>query len=255
MNLIRALLRIIFLRLPKDARLAEFLLSKGLIDTNTYYDLLTELIMQTVLTTSSVCIDVGCYKGSILRLMMKYAPNGRFLAFEPLPHLYNKIRKDFSPDEVRVYNLALSDSTGRSSFNWVMSNPAYSGIRKRRYDRPNEKDAQIEVEVDTLDNILRKEPVGKVSFIKIDVEGAEYLVLKGAESCIKRDKPVIVFEHGMGGSDCYGRKPEDIFELLHDRCGLRLSLLSDYLLRNPPLDLKGLCDHFYQGKHYYFIAY
>jgi hypothetical protein len=137
----------------------------------------------------------------------------------------------------------------------VVSNPAYSGLKKRRYDRPNETDSQIEVKVDTLDNILGKESVGKVSLIKIDVEGAEYFVLKGAENCIKRDKPVIVFEHGMGGSDCYGNKPEDVFELLHDRCGLRISLLSDYLLRNQPLDLKGLCDHFYKGKHYYFIAY
>jgi len=255
MKLIMVLVRLIVLKLPKDVRFTEFLLNKGLIDKNTYYDILTELVMQRALIPESVCIDVGCYKGSILRLMMKYAPNGRFLAFEPLPHLYKKILKKFSSDAVSVHNLALSDSKGTSSFNWVESNPAYSGLKKRRYDRPNETDSQIEVKVDTLDNILGKEPVGKVSLIKIDVEGAEYFVLKGAENCIKRDKPVIVFEHGLGGSDCYGRKPEDVFELLYDRCGLRISLLSNYLLRKPPLDLKGFCEQFYKGKNYYFIAY
>ncbi len=238
-----------------DVRWTEFLLSVGLIDRNTYYDILTELVMQRTLIPESVCIDVGCYKGSILRLMMKYAPNGRFLAFEPLPHLYNKIKDNFNSDNVRIYNLALSDSAGISYFNWVVSNPAYSGLKKRRYDRPKETDSQIEVKVDTLDNIVGRESVKKVSLIKIDVEGAEYFVLKGAENCIKRDKPVIVFEHGMGGSDCYGKKPEDVFDLLYDRCGLRLSLLSDYLLGKPPLDREGFCDQFYKGKHYFFIAY
>ena len=254
-KLIRIVTRLILGKAPKDVRFTEFLLSKGLIDRNTYYDILTESVMQRVITPASVCIDVGCYKGSILRLMMKYAPAGRFLAFEPLPHLYKKILEKFNSDAVRVHNLALSDSAGTSSFNGVESNPAYSGLKKRRYDRPNETDSQIEVKVDTLDNILGKEPVGKVSFIKIDVEGAEYFVMKGAEKCIKRDRPVIVFEHGMGGSDCYGMKPEDVYELLHDRCGLRISLLSDYLLRKSPLDREGFCDQFYKGKHYFFIAY
>ena len=255
MKLIAALVKLIVQYLPMDVRLTEFLLSKGFIDKNTYYDILTELVMQRVLTPASVCIDVGCYKGSILRLMMKYAPKGRFLAFEPLPQLYKKILNNFSSDAVRVHNLALSDSAGISSFNWVVSNPAYSGLKKRRYDRPNETDSQIEVKVDTLDNILGKEHVGKISFIKIDVEGAEYFVMKGAENCIKRDRPVIVFEHGLGGCDYYGTKPEDLFELLHDRCGLRISLLSDYLLRKSPLDLEGFCEQFYKEKNYFFIAY
>lgn len=254
-KLIRIVIKLILRKAPKDVRLTEFLLNNGLIDKNTYYDILTELVMQRALIPESVCIDVGCYKGSILRLMMKYAPKGRFLAFEPLPHLYKKILEKFNSDAVRVHNLALSDSAGTSSFNWVESNPAYSGLKKRRYDRPNETDSQIEVKVDTLDNILGKEPVGKVAFIKIDVEGAEYFVLKGAENCIKRDRPVIVFEHGVGGCDWYGRKPEDVFELLHDRCGLRISLLSDYLLRKSPLDLEGFCEQFYKEKNYFFIAY
>src|SRR3990172_193426 len=101
MKLIGALVKLIVRKVPKNIRLTEFLLSKGFIDKNTYYDILTELVMQRVLTPASVCIDVGCYKGSILRLMMKYVPQGRFLAFEPLPQLYKRILKKFSSDAVR----------------------------------------------------------------------------------------------------------------------------------------------------------
>lgn len=240
---------------PGKVRWIELQLKRGRINNSTYYDRLTELVMQKTLTSRSVCIDVGCYKGSILRLMMSYAPNGTFLAFEPLPHLYEQLLADFEGDAVRVYNLALSQSIGVSTFNYVTSNPAYSGLKKRRYDRPSETEKQIEVATDTLDNIIDKELLPRVSFIKIDVEGAEYLVMKGAERCIKTAKPVIVFEHGLGGADCYGHKPEDIFDLLCHKCGLKISLLSDWLLNKQSLKLDKFCDQFYRGKNYYFIAH
>lgn len=57
------------------------------------------------------------------------------------------------------------------------------------------------------------------------------------------------------GRDRYGKKPEDVFELLPDRCGLRISLLAGYLLKKLPLVLEGFCDQFYKGKNYYLIAY
>lgn len=78
----------------------EYELNSGRIDKNSYYDKLTELVMKKVLEPSSVCIDVGCHVGSVLRLMMKYAPNGTFLAFEPLPHLYKKLIQDFRSKKI-----------------------------------------------------------------------------------------------------------------------------------------------------------
>jgi hypothetical protein len=55
--------------------------------------------------------------------------------------------------------------------------------------------------------------------IKIDVEGAELLLIRGARETIAKNKPVIVFEHGLGGADSYGHTPEQVFDLLID-CGL-----------------------------------
>jgi FkbM family methyltransferase len=234
----------------------EYQFNHGRIDKNSYYDKLTELVMKKVLEPTSVCIDVGCHEGSILRLMMKYAPNGAFLVFEPLPHLYEKLIQEFgSSDNVHIYNIALSNTEGESSFNYVVSNPGYSGLIRRRYDSPQEKDTQLVVRTRRLDTILSSEKVSRVSFMKIDVEGAEYLVIDGAQSRIRSDKPVIVFEHGIGGSDCYGKTPEDLFDLLSNKCGLRISLMSTWLKGKSSLDLKAFCDQFYSGSNYYFIAH
>ena len=90
--------------------------------------------------------------------------------------------------------------------------------------------------------------------MKIDVEGGEFLVLKGARELIKKNKPVIIFEHGLGASDYYGTKPEDVYNLL-DECGLKISLMRLWLDNKAPLTLKKFKEIFDKNSYYYFIAY
>lgn len=227
----------------------------GRLSKGSYYDRLTELVIQNHAQEDSVFVDVGCHEGDILKVMMRKAPGATFLAFEPIPALYTQLVRDFASDRVKVFNLALSDSKGSTTFNYVVSNPAYSGIRKRSYDRANEQDEEIEVMTDTLDNVVQREGLGSVTFIKIDVEGAEYLVLKGAEETIRRCKPVIVFEHGLGGSDYYGKGPEELYDLVVDRFGLAISLLPSYLLARKPLGRAAFSEQFHQQLNFYFVAH
>jgi len=79
-------------------------------------------------------------------------------------------------------------------------------------------------------------------------------VLKGAIETIKRNKPVILFECGLGAADYYNVKPEQIFDLLSD-CGLRVSLLEFYLNKMAPLDRHEFMGQFNKGYNYEFIAY
>lgn len=46
--------------------------------------------------------------------------------------------------------------------------------------------------------------------MKIDVEGSELQVLRGAARVIRRDQPVIVFEDGRGAADLCGTRPDDV---------------------------------------------
>ncbi len=90
--------------------------------------------------------------------------------------------------------------------------------------------------------------------IKIDVEGAELEVLKGATETIKRCKPVIVFEHGLGASDHYGTTPDLIFDLVSG-CGLKISTMYNWLHGNPELNKSSFSEQFYKKINYYFIAH
>ena len=95
----------------------------------------------------------------------------------------------------------------------------------------------------------------KISLIKIDVEGAELGVLKGAKNLLQRDKPIVIFECGMGASDYYGTQPEDVFRFLNNEAGLKISLLQNWLHNKQPLTVEEFVVTYRDNREYYFIAH
>ena len=148
--------------------------------------------------------------------MVRRAPHGRHIAWEPLPQLAAELRTAFP--QVEVHEAALAEA-GRTEFVVVPEDLGYSGLRERSY--PGEyRTERIEVAIERLDDAL---PEGYApTLIKVNVEGAERGVFAGGLETIARHKPVIVFEHGLGGSDRYGTSSDHIFDLLVDHAGLRL---------------------------------
>jgi FkbM family methyltransferase len=73
----------------------------------------------------------------------------KHFAFEPIPELSDELSRNFP--KVNVYKLALSDKAGTSTFQHVVSNPSYSGLRRRQFDRPNEVVQETAVRTDLLD--------------------------------------------------------------------------------------------------------
>lgn len=175
------------------------------------------LVAAAVLKPDSNCIDVGAHEGSFLVEAVRVAPLGRHIAYEPLPHLASELAARFPTVDVRPH--AVSDRAGRATFVHVRSRPEMSGLRTRSYPTAEELD-EIEVELEALDEAL---PNGYVpDLIKIDVEGAEFQVLRGARETIGRHRPVVVFEHGLGGADHYGTSPGDVYRLLCHELGMRI---------------------------------
>jgi FkbM family methyltransferase len=217
---------------------------------NIKYDRLTRAIIASVLSKNSNCIDVGCHKGEILDLLIKYAPSGKHYAFEPLPELHKKLVDKYAPNTF-VFPYALSDREGNSTFNYVKNQPAYSGILKRKYNVKNPEVEEIAVTVKTLDAVIPEHV--KIDLIKIDVEGGEFGVLKGGVKLLKRDHPLVIFECGMGASEYYGTTPEALFEYMM-QLGYAIFLLDAWLKKTSPLSLESFCSTFKNNSEYYFIA-
>lgn len=222
-------------------------------DLNTLYDLQTAALIERVLDRGSNCIDVGCHVGAILDHMLKNAPGGRHFAFEPLPHLFAGLREKYGGNpRVSLHEVALSDASGETTFQHVVTNPGYSGILRRRYDRPHEDVVEIRVKLARLDDIVPADL--PIRLVKIDVEGAELGVLKGGLETLRRSRPFVVFEHGLGGSDHYGTRPEMVHDLFTG-LGMKVSTMADWFAGRPPLSRAALAEQFDKGINYYFLAY
>ncbi len=219
---------------------------------NLKYDRLTKKLMSERLKVDSNCIDVGCHKGEMLDLMLRFSPRGRHFAFEPIPEMYDNLKVKYN-GKATVMPYALSDKEGKTTFNHVKNAPAYSGIKKRKYDIENPEIIEIEVKLARLDDVIPDDI--KIDFIKIDVEGAELGVLKGGGKIISTHKPLVVFEFGLGASDYYGTKPDDIYNLLVNDYGMNISNLKDFIKGKKPLTLKEFSDTYFKAKEYYFVAH
>jgi FkbM family methyltransferase len=208
--------------------------------------------MKRLIKSDSNCVDVGCHKGEILEQILKLAPKGKHFAFEPIPSYYQKLKENYG-EKATIFPFALSFKEGFSSFQFVKNAPAYSGLQQRRYDTKTPDIEEITVEMKTLDSLI---PEGiKIDFIKIDVEGGEFDVLKGAEKLLKRDKPTVVFECGLGASDFYGATAQDLFNFLTDEIGLQIFLLHTFIKGGKALSKAEFEDFFTTNEEYYFIAH
>lgn len=214
---------------------------------NEIYDRQAGEVMGRVLKAESNCVDIGCHRGQFLLDFLRYAPQGHHFAFEPIPKLAQELKDKFAG--VRVFDLALSDTSGESSFYVVPAAPALSGLHKRDFIRHTEPRQEIKVRTERLDALIPEDI--HIDFIKIDVEGAEGLVLAGALDTIKRNRPFIVLEHGASSSEDFGIRSETIYDLLVERCDLKISLLADWLKGKGPLTKL----QFLRMSEWYFLAH
>src|SRR5437764_1128703 len=89
------------------------------------------LLMAFALTADSNCIDIGAHKGAVLAEMVRVAPGGKHIAYEPLPFLHKYLVDHFPSVDIRL--AAVSNEEGKTSFTYVKNLPTHSGFRERSY--------------------------------------------------------------------------------------------------------------------------
>lgn len=208
-------------------------------------------VMRRVLHVDSSGVDVGCYRGGVLHDMLQIAPHGSHFAFEPIAENYEFLLGRFP--QATIYRMALSDKSGSTEFHHVTGRPARSGLRRVSYPDPKERVVGVEVELGTLDETIPREAT--ISFVKIDVEGAELEVLRGARRVLSESRPVVVFEHDLDTATAYGTGPLDIHALLVGELGYRISLMERWLDDQPPLTVEDFERCFAEKAEVNFIAY
>lgn len=141
-----------------------------------------------------VFVDIGANIGKYTIKMSKMLKQkGKVIAIEPEPSNLKILKKNILLNNLVRYNnlivkaVACSDKEG--IFNLYL-NKEHEGSHSLSRKTEN----KIKVKLEKLDSIIKKLKLKRVDLIKIDVEGAELEVLKGAKNTIKKYKPKIIFE-------------------------------------------------------------
>lgn len=155
---------------------------------NWEYD--TTKIFKEKIKKGMTILDVGANMGYFTLLGAKLTGSkGKVYAFEPTSGGIKRLKKNVSLNNfnnIKIENIGLSDE-----------NKKIEAKIRHSWKRKELKESKREVVLlKRLDDYVKQNKVEKIDFVKIDVDGYEYKVLKGAIEVLKKDKPIICMEIG-----------------------------------------------------------
>lgn len=167
-----------------------------------------DIIKKHLKNNIDVYVDVGAHNGEMIEIISNEFVVNKILAIEPNPDCYLKLKKIKYFKKLLIFNLALSDKKGfdflkighistMSTINDLNDKSVYTKFKKiimsifyfsnQIYKR------KIKIKKDLLSNILKLSKIKKIDLLKIDTEGHEFNVLKGAKKFLKNTH-LVLFE-------------------------------------------------------------
>lgn len=190
---------------------------KSLYGTLVLYTKLPEygemMMLLKLLKEDDIFIDVGANIGVYSLLAASKISRGRIFAFEPsmhsLPRLYENISINNLTNIIQVSEKVVSDRVGYQYFN-ISNMSDYNHIAYLK-----EEDVGIKIPSISLDKFISEKKLSQIKLIKIDVEGVEFLVLKGLQKNLAAKKvDILIVEITEWTSNRFGFSPEQVFNYL-----------------------------------------
>jgi FkbM family methyltransferase len=147
-------------------------------------------LARAMLPRDGVFVDVGAHVGlHTLAIAAHVAAGGAVVAFEPHPLNHRLLLHNLEQNHLRhvvAENLGLADAAA------TLTGTSRPGVGN--WSLASHGEYRFEVKLVRLDDYWRDHPLPRLDLMKIDVEGAEVRMLRGARQTIERFHPLIVFE-------------------------------------------------------------
>jgi FkbM family methyltransferase len=176
------------------------------------YDLVSRVILETGtwepesvqaaadhLSPGATFVDVGAHIGYYsLKAAGMVGPKGHILAIEPNPQTLPKLRANIEASDARAVSVwpvacAATEST-LQLYAAPRRNTGESSLSKENASQAGSVTVSYAVPARPLDAIVKEAKLDRVDVMKIDVEGAEFEVLKGAAQTLAHYRPVLIIE-------------------------------------------------------------
>jgi len=195
------------------------------------------LTARTLIDPHDTVFDVGAYLGEWSRMVSDRQPTARIYAFEPAPDSFPKLEESVRNTQITPVKLALSDSAGVMTFRvYPQGEILNSFYERKKLTEVGVKPALVEVATERLDAWCKGKGIGHIDYLKIDTEGAELLILRGAGEMLKGQSISLVqFEYGGTYPDA-GITLRQVFDLLTGYGYEIYRIMPDGLLHIPQWD-------------------
>jgi FkbM family methyltransferase len=157
------------------------------------------LIKKRLFDNQSIIIfDVGAHDGRSIDLYKKKFSNSTIFSFEPTPKTFSILKKNTENlEKVNLYNEALTFFVGQTSF-YINNSSLTNSLLESSISDDNFIDAtrtkeKITVNTNTIDNFCSKNTIDKINILKIDAQGADLDVLKGAIGMLKNKSVDLIY--------------------------------------------------------------
>lgn len=161
-------------------------------------EVVIENLVDEFVLRDSIAIDCGVADGRFLKLMLdRVGSNGKVIGFEPIPESMLNLEMKFKLDNCELIQACVSNKPSKNvEFYWAKNRRWVSSLSPDNLDQYEVE--KLIVPVTTVDDVVNNyTDVISVSFIKLDIEGAEFNAMRGGESTILTHHPVIVFENSL----------------------------------------------------------
>ena len=170
-------------------------------------------LVLALLPEDGVFLDVGAYFGWYSLVVASEKAGATVHAFEPVPASGARLEENRRLNvigNVTLHRAAVGAEEGTAEIELPpASNGGSAHLSSASGDAPREK-----VRVTTLDSVVEEEELARVDVVKIDVEGAEVEVLRGARRMLERFRPELVMELNPSALRERGAEPRELLDAL-----------------------------------------
>ena len=154
-----------------------------------------EVVQEIVSPDARVIFDVGAERGRYSTRYLRMFPRARVYAFEPAPVALSALQRLARENErLEVVPAAVCDQVGRVDFHVGKADVTSSLLEFMDTDTPDHKEVEVfSVPGITIDAFCQENDIGRIDLLKLDVQGAEILALRGAWQMIRKQKIGVIF--------------------------------------------------------------
>ncbi len=172
--------------------------------------------LKKIIKPGQTVLDVGANFGWYsIHFSNWVGQSGKVFAFEPVPEIYEELTSNIKLNfcqNITVFNCALGNQNESVLFN-VSEFEGGSGASSENLKFGK----KIKVSKHKLDDLMNDQNLDNIDFLKIDIEGGELNMLKGAEKLIEKYKPKILLEIVDIHCDRFEYLPEDVYNFLFNK--------------------------------------